>query len=58
MNCEYCNTELSAGDISVIPGAGGLAYRVICPECEQMQSSRVTEENGLIYVITGEGLSD
>jgi len=55
MYCEFCNAEMSAGDISVFPESDGkLKYKVICPNCDKSQSSKVVEENGVFYVISEE----
>ena len=55
MKCEYCNTPMSAGDISVFPdNKGDITYKVICPNCDKEQSSIVHEEDGMIYVYVEE----
>ena len=55
MKCEYCNAEMSAGDISLFPDKNGdIEYKVICPNCDKIQSSIVKEKDGMIYVITEE----
>jgi hypothetical protein len=51
MICEFCKAELSAGDISVIPdGSGDFIYKVICHNCDKVQSSTVHEKSGKFFV--------
>ena len=54
MNCESCKTELSAGDISVIPDGSGVKYSIICHNCDKVQSSIVHEKSGKFFVFVGD----
>ena len=47
MNCEKCNTELSAGDITF---AGRDEWVVMCPTCDHVQSSTVTFIDNMVIV--------
>ena len=51
IQCEFCNAELSAGDISLFPNKDGdIQYTLICPDCDKPQNNDVCLMGGMFYV--------